>query len=147
MTMGKSFADAFEKIDLSIATREEALLNAVGDVINDRVKRMQIPTPKVIVNVDMTPVAKAIAEALEKLDLSIVTMAKAFADLRADLAKQPPFEFKPTLNLPETQVHVQPPNVTVEAPKVTVEVPKTERIKRILKIKHDDGTQSTVSEE
>src|SRR5207237_1103850 len=68
--------------------------------------RNEVPVPAVTVEVDMTPVALA----LDRLTEAMVRRDDLLEKLLTALAERPPMEFKPEINLPQTQVTVEPPS-------------------------------------
>lgn len=127
--------------------KEEVMLRAVRDHIDERLRAAfevvptatvstpepaPEPAPDVHVIVDMTPVA----EAIEGMTRAVMEMRSMMVRLIGVLADQP----APVVRVPKAQV-------TVQVPEQPAPPPPPERPKRTLKIRHDDGTESTISEE
>lgn len=109
----------------AVREHKAALTADVGRLVGEHLAYVRSNQPQpVTVTVDMAPVAEAI-------DRMSAALEKVLAAL---------------MKMPAPVVNVAAPDVRVAAPVVNVEAAKP-RSKRALKIIHDDGTHSTVTEE
>lgn len=106
------------------------------------------------ITLEMQPVADAISALAEAITAQVKSIEKLIRVLSEQ--KPPSVHVEPRFDVPKVpvEVTVEAPQVRVDAPQVTVEptieVPEIklpERKKRSLKIKHGDGTTSTITEE
>ena len=98
-----------------------------------------VKTPEVHVTVDLDAMAKAIeklAEAIAAQGKTLASLAKAVAERKA-----PVVNVEPKFDVPKFPVEVK-----VAAPIIKVEIPETKK-KRSIKIKHEDGSKSEITEE
>lgn len=114
---------------------ENVVQAPVVNVTND------VTSPAVTVHVDMSPVAEAIDRALGR-------MVELTERLMAALSSWPPappphtVEVRPNIHVEPAQVVIQPPPVPDPSSLFSQERPK-----RTIRIKHDDGTESVITEE
>lgn len=150
-------------------SREDLVLQAVVNAVNKRlneslprvrditIRGQDLPSPiinevrtpevhvvneltsspaEVVVQVDMGPVAAA----LDRMTAAQSQAAELFSRLLTILSEQAP----PIIRVRPARVNVAAPNVTVEAPELPQPVAKKSRT---LHIRHDDGSESTITEE
>lgn len=127
-------------------------LAGVAEVIRQLMTKPDLVIPPSAVTVDMKP----LAQALEKLADAVLKQGQlnaAMATEQAALMKQlihalatkPAIEFKPVINVPK--VEVPPINVEPIAKAISAMPKQAERPKRTFTIKHEDKSESVVTEE